>query len=129
MTVRPHEIEGRERPRGYSDVTSGGGVAAIAGQLPAEEVLEAGGGMAEQFSSAMDRFVEALGAVNAGPDDILSMRLYVTSAEEYRSVMKELGPVFQRTFDAQYPAMTLLEVPALIDPRAKVEIEGLAVKP
>jgi thiamine pyrophosphate-dependent acetolactate synthase large subunit-like protein/enamine deaminase RidA (YjgF/YER057c/UK114 family) len=129
MSVSPHEVEGRERPRGYSDVTSGAGVVAIAGQLPAEDVLDGDGGLPEQFASAMARFVEALGAVGAGPDDILSMRIYVTSAEDYRGSLKELAPVFQQTFDAQYPAMTLLEVSALIDERAVVEIEGLAAKP
>ena len=96
---RPHEVEGRERPRGYSDVTSGGGVVAVAGQLPAEEVLEAGGGLQEQFGSAMARFVEALEAAGAGSEDILSVRIYVTSIDDYRSNLRELGPVFRETFD------------------------------
>ena len=129
MSVRPHEVEGRERPRGYSDVTSGGGVVAVAGQLPAEEVLEAGGGLQEQFGSAMARFVEALEAAGAGSEDILSVRIYVTSIDDYRSNLRELGPVFRETFDGLYPAMTLLEVTRLVDDRAVVEVEGMAVKP
>ncbi len=129
MGVRTHEVQERERPRGYSDVTSGAGMVAIAGQLPGEEALAGEGGLEEQFASAMARFLEALGAVGAGADDILLMRIYVTDVEEYRAKLKELAPVFRDTFDAQYPASTLVEVSGLIDPRARVEIEGLAVKP
>ena len=102
---------------------------AIAGQLPAEEVLEEGGGLPEQFASAMARFVEALEAAGAGPADILSVRIYVTSIDDYRSSLRELGPVFREAFDALYPAMTLLEVSGLVDDRAVVEVEGMAVKP
>jgi enamine deaminase RidA (YjgF/YER057c/UK114 family) len=126
MAVATHEVEGRERARGYSEVTTGAGLAAISGQLPAEEVLAASSGFAEQFASAMSRFSDALGAVGASTSDLLMMRVYVTDVAAYKESLKDLAPVYRETFDGQYPATTLVGVNALIDDRASVEIEGLA---
>jgi enamine deaminase RidA (YjgF/YER057c/UK114 family) len=129
MTVATHEVEGRERARGYSEVTSGAGVAAVSGQLPAEEILAASAGFAEQFASAMSRFTDALGAVGASSSDLLMMRIYVTDVGSYKASLKDLAPVYRETFDGQYPATTLVGVSELIDERALVEIEGLAATP
>ena len=129
MSVATHEVEERERPRGYSEVTSGAGLIAISGQLPSEEVLAGDPSFAEQFASAMGRFMEALAAVGAGPNDILLMRIYVSSVDEYHSSVKDLAPAYRENFDGQYPATTLVGVNGLVDDRAKVEIEGLAAQP
>jgi acetolactate synthase I/II/III large subunit len=128
MSVTTLEVPGRERPRGYSDVATAGGIVAVAGQLPSTDVLDEGGGLADQFASAMSRFVEALSAAGAGVDNILMMRVYVTNMEEYKASLPDLGPVFRETFENQYPATTLVEVSGLVDERAMVEIEGLAAR-
>lgn len=129
MAVVTHEVEGRERPRGYSDVATAGPIVAVAGQLPGDDVLGGDGGLVAQFGSAMRRFREALAAVGTGADDILMLRIYVTDIEAYKAGLKDLGPVFRETFDNQYPPTTLVEVSGLVDDRALVEIEGLAAKP
>lgn len=129
MSVATHEVEQRERPRGYSEVTSGAGLIAVSGQMAGEEVLSGEPSFADQFASAMGRFMEALGAVGAGPNDILLMRIYVTSVDEYHSSLKDLGPAYRENFDGQYPATTLVGVSGLVDDRASVEIEGLAAQP
>jgi acetolactate synthase-1/2/3 large subunit len=129
MSVTTLEVPGRERPRGYSDVATAGGIVAVAGQLPSSDILDDGGGFADQFISAMSRFVEALAAAGAGPDNVLMMRVYVTAMDDYKASLADLGAMFRETFENQYPATTLVEVGALVDERAMVEIEGLAARP
>ncbi len=129
MPVATHEVAQRKPPRGYSEVTSGAGLIAVSGQLASEEVLAGESGFADQFASAMARLMEALSTVGAGPNDILLMRIYVTDVDEYHDSIRDLGPAYKENFDSQYPATTLVGVSALIDNRAKVEIEALAAQP
>jgi enamine deaminase RidA (YjgF/YER057c/UK114 family) len=129
MPVTVHQPAEREAPRGYSEATSGGGIVAVSGQLPAEELLEQSAPFAEQFVSALTRFVETVGAAGATPAEILLMRVYVTSVNEYKDSLRDFGGAYRDAFSGQYPATTLVEVSGLIDERAKVEIEGLALRP
>lgn len=128
MPVTIHQPAGRPRPRGYSEATSGAGIVAVSGQLPADDVLERGGSFGEQFASALERFLEALAAGDAGPADVLQLTVYVTSIGEYKAAARELGPAYRDALGGHYPATTLVEVAGLVDERAMVEIEGLAVR-
>jgi enamine deaminase RidA (YjgF/YER057c/UK114 family) len=129
MPVRIHQPSERPPPRGFSEATSGNGVIAISGQLPDEEVLERGAPFHEQFISALARFLEVAGAAGAGGEDILMMRIYVTSVDTYKAELKQFGSEYRAAYNGQYPATTLIGVSALIDERAMVEIEGLAAMP
>ena len=129
MPVTVHQPTEREAPRGYSEATSGGGIVAVSGQLPAEGLLELSAPFAEQFVSALTRFVETVEAAGATPAEILLMRVYVTSVSEYKDSLREFGGAYRDAFSGQYPATTLVEVSGLVDERAKVEIEGLALQP
>jgi enamine deaminase RidA (YjgF/YER057c/UK114 family) len=129
MPVTVHQPSEREAPRGYSEATSGGGIVAVSGQLPADDVLERAAPFADQFVSALTRFVETAEAAGATAAEILLMRIYVTSVSEYRDALGSFGGAYRDAFSGHYPATTLVEVSGLIDARAKVEIEGLAVQP
>jgi acetolactate synthase-1/2/3 large subunit len=129
MPVRIHQPSERPPPRGFSEAASGGGILAIAGQLPDTELLERDAPFHEQFSSALDRFVEVLSSAEAKPEDVLMMRIYVASVDTYKAETKQFGGHFRDVFGGQYPAITLVEISALIDDRAMVEIEGMAALP
>jgi enamine deaminase RidA (YjgF/YER057c/UK114 family) len=128
VTIKTYQPAERKPARGYSEVSSGGGIIAVSGQLPADEVLARGGTFAEQYQSALSRFTEALSAAGAQPADILRLNIFVTDIEEYRSTAREVGPAYREILKAPpYPAVTLVAVSGLVDARAKVEIDGLAV--
>lgn len=129
MSITIHQPEHREAPRGYSEAASGNGILAVAGQLAAHELLQAEAGFAEQLVSALRRFVEVVESSGATRTDILLIRIYVTSVTEYTGSLREFGRDYKEALGGQYPATTLVEVSGLIDPRAKVEIEGLASVP
>jgi enamine deaminase RidA (YjgF/YER057c/UK114 family) len=129
MAITIHQPAGREAPRGYSEAASGGGVVAVAGQLPAADVLERGGAFHEQYASALARFVEVVESSGATAADVLLIRIYVTSLQAYRDELAQLGGAYRDTFGGRYPAATLVEVSGLVDERAMVEIEGLAIAP
>jgi enamine deaminase RidA (YjgF/YER057c/UK114 family) len=127
MSITIHQPEGREAPRGYSEATSANGLVCIAGQLAAPDVLESGGSFAQELISALGRFVDVAVASGASTSGILLLRIYVTSVQEYMSSAREFGKEYKQLLGGQFPATTLVEVSGFIDPRAKIEIEGLAV--
>jgi acetolactate synthase-1/2/3 large subunit len=129
MPVTIHQPTEREAPRGFSEATSGGGVIAISGQLAAPELLEQAAPFAEQFVSALSRFVEVVEAAGATTAEVLLMRIYVTNVGEYKASLREFGGVYRDTFAGRYPATTLVEVSGLVEDEAMVEIEGLAAVP
>jgi enamine deaminase RidA (YjgF/YER057c/UK114 family) len=68
-----------------------------------------------------------LRAAGGGPDDLVSLVVYATDVDEYRAAMQELGEVWRRHFGRRYPAMALVGVSDLVDPKARVELMGVAV--
>jgi enamine deaminase RidA (YjgF/YER057c/UK114 family) len=89
----------------------------------------AGGSMLEQLDQACANMTEALAAAGGAPEHLVSVQIFVTDAEDYRSRLDGVGEVWRRHFGRHYPAMALLEVKGLFDPAAKVEIMGVAVVP
>jgi enamine deaminase RidA (YjgF/YER057c/UK114 family) len=88
-----------------------------------------GATMVEQFDRAAQNVVEALAAAGARPEHLVSLQIFVTSAEEYRAALAELGEAYRRHFGRHYPAIAMFEVTALFDRQAKVELVGIAVVP
>jgi len=89
----------------------------------------AGESLVEQFDQACANVVEALAAAGGRPEDLVSMQIFVTDANEYRSCLGDVGEVYRRHFGPHYPAMAMLEVGALFDPRARIELMCVAVVP
>jgi enamine deaminase RidA (YjgF/YER057c/UK114 family) len=83
----------------------------------------------EQFEHAAANVAVALATAGARPEHLVSLQIFVTSMDEYRTARRELGHAYRRHFGRWYPAMALFEVSALFDPEAKVELVGFAVVP
>lgn len=83
-------------------------------------------GQAEQ---ALRNIVEILAEADAGPEHIVRLNWYVLDKAEYLDRLKELGAAYRRVMGRHFPAMTLVQVGALVEDEARVEIEATAVLP
>ena len=125
-TVLP---EGWHRPKGYSNaVIAQGRQIYVAGQVgwDSEERFNSDD-VAEQAAQALRNIVAVLEAAGAGPEDIVRMTWYVTDKAAYIAGLKEIGQAYRAIIGRNFPAMTAVEVTALIEDRAKVEVECTAV--
>jgi enamine deaminase RidA (YjgF/YER057c/UK114 family) len=122
--------EGWPRPRGYANaVTARGEVVAIAGQVgwnPVTQQFESDD-FVDQVRHALQNIVTVLSAVGAHPEDVIRLTWYVTSRNAYTDNTKKIGEAYRSVFGTHYPAMTLVVVSALLEERARVEIEATAV--
>jgi enamine deaminase RidA (YjgF/YER057c/UK114 family) len=103
---------------------AGGRVLFVAGQAAA-----GAGGLVEQWDGALERVVTVVRAAGGAPADIGRMTVYVTDRAAYLAARRALGAVHRRHMGKHYPAMALVEVKALVDEGALVEIEATAVIP
>jgi len=83
----------------------------------------------EQIAQALRNIVDVLAEAGATPEHLVRLTWYVTDRDEYVSRLKELGAVYREVLGKNYPAMALVQVVALVERRAKVEIEATAVVP
>lgn len=83
----------------------------------------------EQCEQALRNVMDVLRAGGAGPEHMVRMTWYVIDRVEYNSRLKELGSVYREVVGRNFPAMTCVQVAALMEERAKVEIEVTAVLP
>ena len=125
-TVLP---EGWRRPKGYSNaVIAQGRQIYVAGQVgwDSEERFNSDD-IAEQAAQALRNVVAVLEAAGAGPEHIVRMTWYVTDKAAYIEALKEIGQAYREIIGRNFPAMTAVEVTALVEDRAKVEVECTAV--
>lgn len=83
----------------------------------------------EQVAQALRNVVAVLAEAGATPEHLVRLTWYVTSRDEYVARLKELGAVYREILGKNYPAMALVQVVALVERRAQVEIEATAVVP
>jgi enamine deaminase RidA (YjgF/YER057c/UK114 family) len=82
-----------------------------------------------QVEQALQNVVEILAEAEARPEDLVRLTWYVTDKREYLARSTEVGQVYRRIIGRHFPAMTLVQVVALVEDRAKVEIEATAIVP
>jgi enamine deaminase RidA (YjgF/YER057c/UK114 family) len=82
-----------------------------------------------QVEQALANIVAVLAEADARPEHLVRLTWYVTSKQEYLSRLREVGQAYRRVIGRHFPAMTLVQVVALVEDRAKVEIEATAVVP
>ena len=82
-----------------------------------------------QVAQALDNTLAVLREAGAGPEHVVRMTWYLTDKHEYLARARELGGVYRARMGRHYPAMSVVEVKALVEDRAKVEIEITAVVP
>ena len=122
---------GWPRPRGYSNgVSATGRMVFVAGMVGWDaEGKFAPGGMAGQVRQALQNVVDVLKEGGAKPEHIVRMTWYVTNKHEYVAAYPEIGVAFRELIVSFNAVMSAVEVSALIEDEAKVEIEVTAVVP
>lgn len=122
---------GWPRPKGYANgVVASGRTVFVAGMIgwDAQGVFHTDD-LVGQVQQALDNVVAVLREGGAKPEHIVRMTWYVTSRAEYLAASAQIGRIFRQTIGSFSIAMTAVEVSALIEDRAKVEIEVTAVVP
>ena len=120
-------------PSGYSNgllVDGGGKLLFIAGQIAWDNNQKVvSDDFVEQFDKALANVITVLRAAEGEAENIARLVIYVTNKVEYRERTKEVGDSYRKHMGKHFPAMVLVQVAGLLDDRAKVEIEGMAVIP
>jgi enamine deaminase RidA (YjgF/YER057c/UK114 family) len=119
------------RPRGYANgVAAEGRLVFVAGQIGWDTTGRVvSDDLVEQLRQTLENTLAVLREAGAGPEHVTRMTWYVTDRREYLARARELGEVYRALMGRHYPAMAVVEIKALIEDRAKVEIECTAVLP
>jgi len=118
-------------PKGYSNgVAARGTFVAIGGQIGwnAQQAFETDDFVA-QARQALENVVAVLAEAGGRPEHLVRLTWYVVDRDEYVGALRELGRAYREVVGRHYPAMTAVEVGALVEPRARVEIEATAIVP
>ena len=116
---------------GYSNGIAASGRMVFTGGIigwNADQVFESDDFTA-QVEQALKSIVEVLACAGARPEHLVRLTWYVTDKRDYLASLKDLGRVYKAVIGRHYPAMALVQVVALVEDRAKVEIEATAVIP
>jgi enamine deaminase RidA (YjgF/YER057c/UK114 family) len=124
--------EGWPRPSGYAHgVAASGRVVAVAGQIgwvPATAAFETDD-FAGQVKQALANVRAVLREAGAEPRHVVRLTWYVTDRGAYLAARRAIGEAYREVFGRHYPAMSVVVVSALLEERARVEIEATAVVP
>ncbi len=85
--------------------------------------------LARQFGAALANVMRVVEAAGGGVADVGRVTIYVTDMDDYRGSLAEVGAEYRAVFGKHFPAMALVAVTELVDPRAVVEVEATAVIP
>ena len=127
-----HEPDHWPRPLGYANAVSAAGrVVFIAGQVGWDPVTREfrSDQFPDQVHQALENVVAALAAAGARPDQITRLVWYVVDRDAYLNHQKAIGASYRQIIGRHFPAMSVVVVRGLIEPRAQVEIEATAVIP
>jgi enamine deaminase RidA (YjgF/YER057c/UK114 family) len=123
--------EGWPRPAGYSNgVVAEGRQIFIAGQVgwnaqgrfPSAD-------LAGQVRQSLENILAILAESQARPEHIVRLTWYITSRDEYHAELKQIGAAYRGVMGRHFPAMSVVQVVALMEAQAKVEIEATAFIP
>ncbi|MGV7210599.1 RidA family protein [Oxalobacteraceae bacterium A2-2] len=122
---------GWARPRGYSNgVAASGRMVFVSGMVgwDGQGVFHSDD-FAAQTRQALLNIVAVLAEAGARPEHIVRMTWYVLDKEEYVAAYRVIGEAYREIIGRHYPAMTAVQVSGLIEARARVEIEAVAIIP
>lgn len=127
-TLQP---SGWAKPAGYANgVSARGRVIHVAGQIgwSKDSAFETDD-FVGQVRQSLQNVVAVLACDDARPEHIVSMTWYFTSKRDYLDNLKGVGQAYRETIGRHFPAITAIEVSALMEDRAKVEIQAVAIVP
>ena len=120
------------RPRGFSNgiAVQGGTTVYIAGQVGynGQGAWEEKG-FAGQFRQALANILAVLAEAGGRPEHLVRLTWYVLDKQEYLGALKEVGAAYRELIGRHYPVMAVLQVGALVESAARLEIEATAVIP
>jgi enamine deaminase RidA (YjgF/YER057c/UK114 family) len=122
---------GWPRPKGYSNgIEAEGRTVFVAGQIgwTPEGKFEAET-LPAQLSQTLDNTLAVLREAKAGAEHVVRMTWYITDKRAYLASLAEIGAIWRQKMGKNYPAMAVIEVKALIEDKALIEIETTAVVP
>jgi enamine deaminase RidA (YjgF/YER057c/UK114 family) len=129
MSHRILQPDGWARPQGYANgIATEGRQVFVSGQIgwdAAQRIVS--DEFAAQARQALANIVAVLATAGAKPEHLVRLTWFVTSRDEYNAALKEIGAAYRELIDRHYPAMSVVVVAGLLEPRAKVEIEATAV--
>ncbi len=121
--------EGWPRPKGYANgIEAEGRIVFVAGQIgwTPEGRFEATT-LPAQFAQTLDNTLAVLRCATAGPAPVARMSWYITDTRAYLAALAEIGAIWREKMGRNYPAMAVVEVKALMEDLALIEIETTAV--
>ena len=127
-----HEVlqpEGWAKPAGYANgIAASGRMVFVGGQVGwnAQKQFETDD-IAGQTAQTLRNVVAVIAEAGGRPEHIVSMTWYLTDKAEYLANLKEIGQAWREIIGRNFPAIAAVEVTALIEDRAKVEIQAIAV--
>ena len=119
------------RPRGYANgIAASGRLVFTAGVVGWDERQRfVSDDFVDQFRQVLRNTLAILAEGGAGPEHVVRMTWYVADRDEYVGRLAEVGAAYRELMGRHYPCMAAVEVAALMEPRAKIEIETTAVVP
>jgi enamine deaminase RidA (YjgF/YER057c/UK114 family) len=130
----PHqtlEPAGWKPPRGYANgIAASGRTVYLGGMIgwDADQRLVSDD-FVEQAAQCLRNILAVLAEAGAGPEHLVRMTWFITDRDEYLANLKRLGAAYRDMLGAHYPAMSMVQVVALMEAGAKVEVEATAVVP
>ena len=117
------------RPKGYSNgLVAQGRQVFVAGQVGWDsECRFPSSRLPDQVKQCLQNILTVLAEAQGGPEHIVRLSWFLTSRDEYLAQLKEIGVAYRAVMGAHYPVMTAVQVQALMEADAKVEIEATAV--
>jgi len=122
---------GWARPKGYANgVAAEGKLVFVGGQIgwTGQSRFETRD-LVGQVRQTLQNVVDVLAEAGARPEHVVSMTWYLTDKKDYLGNLEGIGKVYRETMGRHFPAMAVVEVTALVEDEAKVEIQAMAVVP
>ncbi len=127
--MRNLQPAGWPRPKGYANgIEATGRLVIVGGQIGWDETETfQSDDFVEQLRQTLKNTLAVLAEADAGPEHVVRMTWYITDRNEYLARSREIGAVYRELMGKNFPAMAMVQVVALMESRAKVEIETTAV--
>jgi enamine deaminase RidA (YjgF/YER057c/UK114 family) len=130
MTIQVLQPAGWPQPKGYSNgMAVEGRQVFVAGQVGWNEQRQFAETLSEQVRQTLRNIVAVLNEAGARPEHLVRLTWYVTSREEYYEELPRIGTAYREIIGRHFPTMAVVQVVALMEAEAKVEIEATAVVP
>jgi len=130
MTLKIINPKSLGAPRGYSNgvMAEGERLLFIAGQIAWNRDQQlVSDDLVEQFDRALGNVIAVVTEAGGRADQIVRLIIYVTDKDNYKALMEQIGERYRARMGKHFPAMVLVEVAGLLEDRAQIEIEGVAV--